>query len=540
MQSEMILSQNIKIHERETKFMLSNSKQDPSTNPNEHFLSRATTEVLPIVTANEEKNEMSLLIKVKDFEDYVRQAIQFGLLDKQYETFPKGQTRPSNYDDKTRVILKKLPDDAHSDYINANYITGYKKEKQYIATQGPKPNTVIDFWRMIWQENVLIICMLTNVVENGKIKCEQYWPDIGKTMKYGDIIVLNEKHNVLADYCFRTFHVTCGEETRKIEHLHYMAWPDHSVPLYTYSVVTYLKKLLATPRGNGPVVVHSSAGVGRTGIIILCDICLHRAAAEGLVDVFAAMASIRSERVNMVDNKQQYLLAHLVLVECLLSIQTTLPRNEMLLTRIKELKKQLPIQQQRLQNVWQDEVLRQVTSSPLLSERSRAENRIPELILDKTSRIYLKKYPASDEGSDYLSAVYVDGVKLQNQYLATQLPMPSTINNFWQMIADFKVKLILILQPPDFQDPTCCAIAPASGEFKPTSHLNIKVKEIVKLKYYTSQKLLLVDNSKKPSREQFVTILCLTEWKSGRDRSPPPVITMVTFWQAAEKIAKGD
>ncbi|XP_024890013.1 receptor-type tyrosine-protein phosphatase mu-like isoform X1 [Temnothorax curvispinosus] len=561
MQDEMVLSQNIENYEQETKYVISNSKQDLSTPSDRQSLSRATTpEVLPIAIAkNDEKGEeITSLVKVKDFEDYVRQTIQSGLLDKQYETFPRGQTRPWDYGklpqnksknrygnliayDETRVVLKKLPDDAHSDYINANYITGYKKEKRYIATQGPKPNTVIDFWRMIWQENVLIICMLANVIESGKTKCEQYWPDIGKKKKYGDIIVLNAKHNVFADYCFRTFNVTCGEETRKIEHLHYTAWPDHGVPLYTHSVVTYLKKLLATPPGNGPVVVHCSAGVGRTGTIILCDICLHRAAAEGVVDVFAETASIRNERANMVDNKQQYLLAHLALVECLLSVPTTLPCNETLLTRIKELKKHLPVQQQRLQNTaWQDEALRPVTSPPSLSERNRAKNRFPELISDKVSRIYLKRYPTSDEDSDYLSAVYVDGVKLQNQYLATQLPMPSTINDFWRMIAEFKVELILMLQPPDFQDSTCCAIAPASGEFKPIPYLNITVKEAVELEYYTSQKLLLVDNSEKPSRDQSVTILCLTEWKPGRDQPPPPVMTMVTFWQAAERIARGD
>lgn len=72
---------------------------------------------------------------------------------------------------------------------------------------------------------------------------------------------------------------------------------------------------------------------------------------------------------------------------------------------------------------------------------------------DKISRIYLKRYPTSDEDSDYLSAVYVDGVRLQNQYLATQLPLPSTINDFWRMTAEFKVELILMLQPPDPQDP---------------------------------------------------------------------------------------
>ncbi|XP_011873328.1 PREDICTED: receptor-type tyrosine-protein phosphatase F-like [Vollenhovia emeryi] len=560
MQDEMILSQNIENYEQENKSVISHSKEDPSTPSDRQSLSRATTpEELPVAVANDdEEEEMTSLVKVKDFEDYVRRAIQSGLLDKQYETFHRGQTRPWDYGklpqnksknrygnliayDETRVVLKKFPDDVHSDYINANYITGYKKEKRYIATQGPKPNTVIDFWRMIWQEHVLIICMLANVVESGKTKCEQYWPDIGKKKKYGDIFVLNAKHNVFADYCFRTFNVTCGKETRKIEHLHYTAWPDHGVPLYTHSVVTYLKKLLATPPGKGPVVVHCSAGVGRTGTIILCDICLHRAAAEGVVDVFTETASIRNERANMVDNKQQYLLAHLALVECLLSVPTTLPCNEMLTTRIKELKKQLPIQQQRLQNTaWQDEALRQVTSPPPLSERNRAKNRFPELLSEKVSRIYLKRYPTSDEDSDYLSAVYVDGVKLQNQYLATQLPMPSTINDFWRMIAELKVELILMLQPPDLKDPTCCSIAPANGEFKPVPYLNVTVKEVVELEYYTSQKLLLVDNSEKPSREQFVTILCLTEWKSGRDQPPPPVMTMVTFWQAAERIARGD
>ncbi|XP_067211050.1 receptor-type tyrosine-protein phosphatase S-like isoform X2 [Linepithema humile] len=512
-QDEIILSQNIENYEHETS-VISTSKQESSTPSDRQSLSRAATPEMSLIAieSSEEKKETASLIKVKDFEDYVRQAIQSGLLDKQYETFPRGQTQPWDYGklpenksknrygnliayDKTRVILNKLPDDAYSDYINANYITGYKKKKHYIATQGPKPNTVIDFWRMIWQERVLIICMLANVIENGKTKCEQYWPDIGKKKKYGDVIVLNAKHNVFADYCFRIFQVTCGDETRKIEHLHYTAWPDHGVPLYTHSVVTYLKKLLATPPGNGPVVVHCSAGIGRTGTIILCDICLRRAAAEGFVDVFAETASIRSERANMVDNKQQYLLAHLALVECLLSIPTALPCN-MLPTRINELKKQLLVQQQRLQNTaWQNEALRQVTVSYPLSERNRAKNRFPELISDKVSRVYLKRYPTSDEDSDYLSAVYVDGVKLQNQYIATQLPMPSTINDFWRMIAEFKVELILMLQPPDLQDPTCCAIVPMSDEFTPTPYLNITTKDTVELEYYTSKKLLLVDNS---------------------------------------------
>ncbi|XP_017766558.1 PREDICTED: receptor-type tyrosine-protein phosphatase T-like [Eufriesea mexicana] len=496
-------------------------------------------------------------VKVKDFEDYVKQAIDSGLLDRQYSTLPRGQTKPwecgklpqnklkNRYAnliayDENRVTLEKLPDDPYSDYINANYIKGYKKEKFYIATQGPKANTIVDFWRMIWQEESCIICMVANLTEGGKAKCEQYWPDIGKKKKYGDITVLNARHTVFADFTFRTLHVTYGDEARKIEHLHYTAWPDHGVPLFTHSVVTYLKKVLATPPGNGPVVVHCSAGVGRTGTIILCDICLRRAAAEGVVDVFSETQAIRSQRANMVDNKQQYLLAHLTLLECLLSVPTSLPCNDLLPIKIKEMKKQLTIQRDSLEKMtWQDEALRPPISQTSLSERNLAKNRFPELVSAKVSRTYLKRYPPTDEDSDYISAVYVDGVRLQNQYIATQLPMPETFSDFWRMVAEYKVELIISLQPPDLNDATCCSMVPA-GEFKPVPYMNVRAKELTDFTHYTSQRLILENNSEKPATERQVTILSSTEWKAGRNQDPPADVSLVTLWQAAEKISRGD
>lgn len=473
------------------------------------------------------------------------------------KTLPRGETKPCTYGklpqnktknrygnliayDENRVILNVLPDSPYSDYINANYIKGYKQEKCYIATQGPKATTIIDFWRMIWQEETLIICMVANVVENGKAKCEQYWPDIRKKMKYGEVLVFNVKHTVFADFTFSTFHVSHGDETRKIEHLHYTAWPDHGVPLSTHSVVTYLKKLLATSPGNGPVVVHCSAGVGRTGTIILCDICLRRAAAEGVVDVFSETESIRSQRANMVDTSQQYLLAHLTLVECLLSIPTSLPCNEVLPLKIKELKKQFANQQQSLEKTnWQDEALRPLTSRVSLSERNLAKNRFPELASAKIGRVYLKRYPPTDEDSDYISAVYVDGVKLHNQYIATQLPLPSTFTDFWRMVAEYRVELIVALQPPDPNDTTCCSIVPFN-EFKPVPYITIRSKELVDFEFYTSQKLILVDNSEKPATELQVTILSSTEWQAGRNVDPPTTMMLVTLWQASEKIPRGD
>ncbi|RLU27101.1 hypothetical protein DMN91_000900 [Ooceraea biroi] len=223
--TDIPLSHNIENYEHERHSVISNSEQSLSTLSDRQ--SRVTS-----YHHYEEIKEITWIVKVKDFDTFVKQAIETGLLNQQCEKLPKRHTQSCVYgklpqniiknrcenlvpNDDTRVVLKQLPSDPHSDYINANYITGYRKKKHYIATQGPKPNTVIDFWRMIWQENVLIICMLTNVIENGKTKCEQYWPDIGNKKKYGNIIVLNAKQHVTADYCFRTFQITYGRETRR-------------------------------------------------------------------------------------------------------------------------------------------------------------------------------------------------------------------------------------------------------------------------------------------------------------------------------------
>ncbi|XP_006558601.1 receptor-type tyrosine-protein phosphatase kappa [Apis mellifera] len=548
----------------ETESISSSSKQflnAATASSDKKFLSSCenTTyngDALCINDVNQREGGMSF-VKVKDLEKYVKHAIESGLLDRQYNTLPRGQTKPWEYGkleqnrgknrygnliayDENRVILEKLPDDPYSDYINATYIKGYKKEKFYIATQGPKANTIIDFWRMIWQEESYIICMIAKLIEDGKTKCEQYWPDIGKKKRYGDIIVFNAKHAVFADFTFRTLHVTYGDEARKIEHLHYTAWPDHGAPLFTHSVVTYLKKLLATPPGSGPVVVHCSAGVGRTGIVILCDICLRRAAAEGAVNVFSETQAIRNQRINMIDNKQQYLFAHLTLLECLFFLPTSLPYNKDLPINIIELKEQLMIQRDSLEKMtWHDEVLRLSINQTSLSKRNLVKNRFPELALANAGRVYLKRYPSTDEDSDYISAVYVDGVKLQNQYIATQLPLPETFSDFWRMIAEYKVELIIMLQLPDLKDATCCPIVP-KREFKPVPYINVRTKEFSTFEYYTLEKLIIVDNSEKPATEQYVTILCSTEWKTGKNQDLPATMSLVTLWQSAQKILKED
>ncbi|KAG5885351.1 Receptor-type tyrosine-protein phosphatase T, partial [Gonioctena quinquepunctata] len=163
-------------------------------------------------------------IRITDFEKYVKDAIESGELERQHNLFPRGLVKPCEYGslqenkaknryknliayDETRVKLNKIRKEEYSDYINANFIDGYRKPRCYIATQGPKNNTLNDFWRMIWQERVKNIVMLANIFENGKKKVEKYWPDINDEIIFDDIRVQHVSTDVFANFEHRIFNV---------------------------------------------------------------------------------------------------------------------------------------------------------------------------------------------------------------------------------------------------------------------------------------------------------------------------------------------
>ncbi|KAK9883925.1 hypothetical protein WA026_004865 [Henosepilachna vigintioctopunctata] len=195
--------------------------------------------------SNETEKIHSNPIKLSHYEEYVKQAIQNGELERQHSLFPKGQTQPWTYGsmkvnesknrynliayDHCRVKLAKIAGDEYSDYINASYIHGYNVPRAYIATQGPKSSTLVDFWRMIWQENVKYIVMLVNIIENGTKKFEQYWPNLNEELVFGNIYVENVSVETYADFELKIFHVTCKNRIRKLEQLHFTSWPDCGV-----------------------------------------------------------------------------------------------------------------------------------------------------------------------------------------------------------------------------------------------------------------------------------------------------------------------
>uniref|UniRef100_A0A672L9L2 protein-tyrosine-phosphatase n=1 Tax=Sinocyclocheilus grahami TaxID=75366 RepID=A0A672L9L2_SINGR len=236
--------------------------------------------------------------------------------------------------DQSRVRLCPLnnEDDETSDYINASFMDGYKRSNAYIATQGPLPKTFGDFWRMVWEQMVLIIVMTTRVVERGRVKCGQYWPlEAGRTEDYGYFLVRNVHIEMFQDFKLshlELFNTQTGE-CREVSHYLYMSWPDFGVPKSASAMLDFRAHVkrrqessLRTlhpdwtgPPGGPPVVVHCSAGIGRTGTFCTLDICLSRLEDIGTVDIKQTVRRMRTQRAFSIQTWDQYYFCYKAVIE---------------------------------------------------------------------------------------------------------------------------------------------------------------------------------------------------------------------------------
>ncbi|PNF27585.1 Tyrosine-protein phosphatase non-receptor type 11 [Cryptotermes secundus] len=229
--------------------------------------------------------------------------------------------------DHTRVKLKDVdPNVPGAEYVNANYIKPEEElfqdghPKYYIATQGCLPSTMSDFWDMVWQENTRVIVMTTKEIERGKNKCVRYWPEECQGKEYGKTKVRNLSESSTADYTLREFLVSregSSEEERKVYHYHFQAWPDHGVPSDPGCVLNFLHDVNARQESvanAGPVLVHCSAGIGRTGTFIVIDMILDQIKRQGLdceIDIQRTIQMVRSQRSGMVQTEAQYKFVYL-------------------------------------------------------------------------------------------------------------------------------------------------------------------------------------------------------------------------------------
>ncbi|KAL1775745.1 receptor-type tyrosine-protein phosphatase O isoform X2 [Sigmodon hispidus] len=215
--------------------------------------------------------------------------------------------------DFSRVRLVSMNEEEGADYINANYIPGYNSPQEYIATQGPLPETRNDFWKMVLQQKSHIIVMLTQCNEKRRVKCDHYWPFTEEPITYGDITVEMISEEEQDDWASRHFRINYADEAQDVMHFNYTAWPDHGVPpanaAESILQFVYMVRQQAT-KSKGPMIIHCSAGVGRTGTFIALDRLLQHVRDHEFVDILGLVSEMRSYRMSMVQTEEQYIFIH--------------------------------------------------------------------------------------------------------------------------------------------------------------------------------------------------------------------------------------
>uniref|UniRef100_A0A8C1M339 Receptor-type tyrosine-protein phosphatase kappa n=1 Tax=Cyprinus carpio TaxID=7962 RepID=A0A8C1M339_CYPCA len=411
-------------------------------------------------------------IRVADLLQHITQmkcAEGYGFKE-EYESFFEGQAAPwdsakkdenrmkNRYGniiayDHSRVRLQPLEGEQSSDYINANYVDGYHRPNHYIATQGPMQETVYDFWRMVWQENTATIVMVTNLVEVGRVKCCKYWPD--DTEIYRDMKVTLIETQLLSEYVIRTFAVEKrgAHEIREIRQFHFTGWPDHGVPYHATGLLGFVRRIKAkSPANAGPMVIHCSAGAGRTGCFIVIDIMLDMAEREGVVDIYNCVRELRSRRVNMVQTEEQYVFIHDAILEACLCGDTTIPANQLRsvyydMNRLDPQTNSSQIKEEFRTLNMVTPTLRVEDCSIALLPRNHEKNRCMDVLPPDRCLPFL--ITIDGESSNYINAALMDSYKQPSAFIVTQHPLPNTVKDFWRLVLDYHCTSIVMLNDVD-------------------------------------------------------------------------------------------
>ncbi|XP_067256018.1 receptor-type tyrosine-protein phosphatase delta isoform X5 [Chanodichthys erythropterus] len=351
--------------------------------------------------------------------------------------------------DHSRVLLSAIDGIPGSDYINSNYIDGYRKQNAYIATQGALPETFGDFWRMIWEQRSANIVMMTKLEERSRVKCDQYWPNRG-TETYGLIQVTLLDTVELATYCVRTFalYKNGSSEKREVRQFQFTAWPDHGVPEHPTPFLAFLRRVKScNPPDAGPMVVHCSAGVGRTGCFIVIDAMLERIKHEKTVDIYGHVTLMRAQRNYMVQTEDQYVFIHDALQEAVTCGTTEVPARNLYayiqkLTQIEsgENVTGMELEFKRLANT-------KAHTSRFISANlpcNKFKNRLVNIMPYESTRVCLQPIRGV-EGSDYINASFIDGYRQQKAYIATQGPLAETTEDFWRMLWEHNSTIVVML-----------------------------------------------------------------------------------------------
>ncbi|KAL5486424.1 hypothetical protein EMCRGX_G018896 [Ephydatia muelleri] len=362
--------------------------------------------------------------------------------------------------DHNRVLLKQLPGlAASSDYINASFIDGYHKPKAYIAAQGPLSYTLSHFLRMLIELRLTTIVMLTRCMEDGKIKCQQYWPK----EQEGTLSIDNFSVHLLtfvsyAEYEVRKLIISDQSSNQssplEVTHFHYTGWPDHGVPSNPMSLVhlcRHVRKVHPIAEDT-PLLVHCSAGVGRTGTFMALDMIMTemQRVDQQAIDVHGCVWKLRNQRVQMVQGLDQYVFLHDTISELIVCGDTEMVMADLhhAMNKLQDAKQEGGVsgyekQYKSLETLcyFNDDEFQHGNTAANKS-KNRYDNKVPR----DSRRVLL------EQENGYINASFVDGYHKPLMFIATQVPMPCTVTDFWRMVMENKCSTIVQLYTLDEEE----------------------------------------------------------------------------------------
>ncbi|KAH9498553.1 hypothetical protein Btru_007312 [Bulinus truncatus] len=362
--------------------------------------------------------------------------------------------------DHSRVHLKINTGKKEGDYINASYIRGFTDEATFIAAQGPNNLVINDFIRMLWEQKIKKVVMLTNLIEEGKVKCEKYWPDKDK-VTYGEIEVKLAQTQTFTDYCLRIIELSKQSEiTHIVTQYHFTSWPDQGIPYAPWAIIDFSEKVFSTISSD-LIVVHCSAGVGRTGTFIALYNVLRQAEETGHIDFFKTLSKLREDRTLMIQTADQYEFLHIA-AQAALACKGTSVTASNIRERLRHLEQREVSGLTKMKKEFQaiDKLCKDIrkahsedkengdicnsTYQNTADLKINEKNRFPSIVPRNADRPYL--ICDSSETGDYINAVFIPSLKKRDQLILTQLPMPTTVVDFWRLVEQYKVRLAVAFE----------------------------------------------------------------------------------------------
>ncbi|OQR75318.1 receptor-type tyrosine-protein phosphatase kappa-like [Tropilaelaps mercedesae] len=456
--------------------------------------------------------------------------------------------------DYNRVVLSTTDDQEDSDYINATYIDSLLRPNAYIAAQGPNDETVADFWRMIWESKSCVVVMLTRVFDFVRVMCTQYWPtENHRVVQHGNITVTLLREDTLANFTLRALLVKQGAEQRQIHQFHFTNWPIHTQP-FSNALLDFRRRVRAVCQQysskhstTAPLIVHCSDGCGRTGTYLAIDANLELAEEEAVYDVLAYTRLLRSARKGMVESMEQYLYIYDTLDEAFMCGKTWFSVTE-IAHKFKQKSQKNPITRV---NDYQREYAKISKMSTRLSigdcagghrPENREKNRDITTVPPDNFRPYLTTFQSNDN-TDYINAVFVDGYTRSKEYIVTEWPLQSTAQDVWSLIYDHGCNAVVILcdPPPSHTFP---AFWPTERD-KRMKYGPVFTVDVVSYSHYQKIKSWIFRINKKvvsltelmagvkaePKTTQFFQITC---WPEGH-RVPTSTNTLVEMMNMVER-----